>query len=108
MCQPFLLFSQLPSVRVNTIPTLQMRFREVKKEFACKSGSQGLNRGLSTAEPIVVLFCQDALEKSQALRLSIALPGDEESPSFIYPLIHSNNIDVPGMRDSGGNDPALS
>lgn len=106
MCQPSLLSSQLPSV-----PTLQMkklRFREVKKEFACKSGSQGLKQGLSTTEPIVVLFCQDALEKSQGLRFSIALHGDEESPSFIYPPIHSNNIDVPGMRDSGGNDSALS
>lgn len=67
-----------------------------------------MTQGLSTPKPIVVQFCQDALEKSQGLGFPIALRGGKESPSFIYSLIHANNINVPGMRDSGGKDPVLS
>lgn len=66
-----------------------------------------MKQDLSTSKPMVVLFCQDALEKSQGLRFPTAGHGEGASPSFIHCLNHSNNPDGPDMRDSGGKVPVL-
>lgn len=93
-----------------TVPMLQMRnlrVREVKEEFACRLESHGLKQDLPMPKPVMVLFCQDALESSQGLSFPIAGYGEGTSPSFIHSLIHSINTDVPDRKDPGGNCPVL-